>query len=174
MALAVCLMFDPRADAAVRRLWRRLEERGVASLGSHTHGRHVPHLSLVVLREWVLDDVRAAVAALPDGGPVELSFDGLGTFPRGRSWLVASVGAGLAARQERLAAALRAAGSDLHRNYLPGSWVPHCTVAPRVPLTALDVLAATVYEVLPLSALADRAALIDSATGERWPLPHVP
>lgn len=174
MALAVCLLFDARSDAAVRQLWRRLEERGIASLASHTHGRHVPHVSLAVLRRWDLDDIRAAVEAVPDGGPVRMRFDGMGTFPRGRSWLVAAVGAGLVARQERLAAALRAAGADLHQHYAPGSWVPHCTVAPRVPLDALGVLAATVYEVLPLPALADRAALIDSATGERWPLPHVP
>ncbi|TDD64154.1 2'-5' RNA ligase family protein [Jiangella aurantiaca] len=174
MALAVCLLFDPPAEAAVRRLWNRLEERGIASLGSHTHGRHVPHVSLAVLRRWDLDEVRATVEALPDGGPVQLRFDGMGTFPRGRSWLIAAVGARLAARQERIAAALQAAGADLHRSYTPGSWVPHCTVAPRVPLDALGVLAATVYEVLPLAALADRAALIDSGTGEQWPLPHVP
>ncbi|SDT71756.1 2'-5' RNA ligase family protein [Jiangella sp. DSM 45060] len=174
MALAVCLLLDARADAAVRRLWRRLDERGIASLGSHTHGRHVPHVSLAVLRRWDLDDVRATVEALPAGGPARLRFDGLGTFPRGRTWLVAAAGAELVARQERLAAALRDTGADLHRHYTPGSWVPHCTVAPRVPLDALQVVAATVYEVLPLPALADRAALIDSGTGERWPLPHLP
>ena len=36
------------------------------------------------------------------------------------------------------------------------------------------VLAAAVYEILPLAARVDRAALIDSGTGETWPLPHIP
>jgi hypothetical protein len=31
-----------------------------------------------------------------------------------------------------------------------------------------------VYDVLPLEAVAERAALVDSGTGERWPLPHCP
>ncbi len=37
MALAVCLLLDARADAAVRGLWRRLEAAGVPTLLSHTH-----------------------------------------------------------------------------------------------------------------------------------------
>ncbi|WP_116949369.1 2'-5' RNA ligase family protein [Jiangella endophytica] len=174
MALAVCLLLDPRADAAVRRLWRRLEDRGIASLTSHTHGRHVPHVSLAVLRRWDLDDVRATVEALPDAGPVRLHFDGLGTFRRGRCWLIPAVSAELVARQERVARALGDRGAELHHHYRPGSWIPHCSLAPRVHLSDLGTLAATVYDVLPLEALADRAELIDSGTGERWPLTHAP
>jgi hypothetical protein len=37
-------------------------------------------------------------------------------------------------------------------------------------LTKLPVLAAAVYDVLPLDARLDRVALIDSATGELWPI----
>jgi hypothetical protein len=51
MALAVCLLFDRRTDRILRGLWDRLEDLGVPTLKSHTHGRHVPHLSLAVLRE---------------------------------------------------------------------------------------------------------------------------
>jgi hypothetical protein len=52
VALAVCLLFDRRSERALRALWDRLEERGVPSLQSHTHGRHVPHVSYTVLRSW--------------------------------------------------------------------------------------------------------------------------
>jgi hypothetical protein len=38
-------------------------------------------------------------------------------------------------------------------------------------LVALPVLAAAVYDVLPLEATADRAALVDSGTGQLWPVP---
>src|SRR3954447_22855317 len=174
MALAVCLLFDRSSERAVRNLWDRLEDLGVPTLRSHTHGRHVPHLSFAVLRDWQLDDVRKAVDALPDGGPAQLYVDALGTFRRGRAWLVPAVTAAVLERQERTVAALMATGADLHRHYLPGVWVPHCTIAPRVPLVALPVLAATVYDVLPLRVIADRAALIDSGTGQIWPLSHVP
>ena len=174
MALAVCLLFDSRTENALRALWQRLEEAGVPTLLSHTHGRHLPHLSLVVLREWDIDDVRSAITGLPDAGVTTLHFDALGTFRRGRSWLVPAVTSDLARRQEQVVASVEATGADLHRHYRPGVWVPHCTVAPRVRLEALPALAAAVYDVLPLEATADRAALIDSSTGQRWHLRNIP
>jgi hypothetical protein len=174
MALAVCLLFDERTDRALRRLWDRLEDLGVPTLRSHTHGRHVPHLSYAVLRDWRIDDVREQVERLPSGATVSLHFDALGTFRRGRSWLVPAVTSDLALRQERVVSAVVAAGAELHRHYVPGVWMPHCTVAPRVPLAALPVLAATVYDVLPLAVRADRAALVDSGTAQVWPLANLP
>ena len=170
----VCLLFDGRTERAVRALWDRLESVGVPSLRSHTHGRHVPHLSYAVLRSWDPTRVGAALAGLGAGDPVELSFDGIGLFRRGRAWLLAGVTAELVARQERVAAAVTAAGADLHKHYVPGRWLPHCSLAPRAPLAQLPVLAAAVYDVLPLPARLDRAALIDSGTGQQWPLPTLP
>lgn len=91
MSLAVCLMFDGRAERAFRTLSDRLEDLGVPSLRSHTHGRHVPHLSSAVLRTWDLDAVRAALDGVPDGGPLDLYLDSFGTFRRGRAWLAPAV-----------------------------------------------------------------------------------
>jgi 2'-5' RNA ligase len=174
MALAVCLLFDERTNRSLRHLWDRLEDLGVPSLRSHTHGRHVPHLSYAVLREWRLDDVREKVEAIPSGAPYDLHFDALGTFRRGRSWLAPAVTSDLTRRQERVVSAVAATGADLHRHYLPGVWMPHCTIAPRVQLAVLPALAAAVYDVLPLRAYADRAALVDSGTAEVWPLTNLP
>jgi hypothetical protein len=174
MALAVCLLFDARTDRTLRRLWDRLEDLGIPSLRSHTHGGHVPHLSYTVLREWCLEEVRERVEALPSGPPLTLHFDALGTFRRGRSWLVPAVTSDIAARQERVVSAVAATGADMHRHYVPGVWVPHCSVAPRVPLTALPTLAAAVYDILPLQARADHAALVDSGTGHVYPLVNLP
>jgi hypothetical protein len=174
VALAVCLLFDRKSDRAIRALWDQLESLGVPSLRSHTHGRHVPHVSYAVLRSWDLARVTAALSGLDAGKPVDLRFDGIGLFRRGRAWLLAGAPAGLATRQERAAAAVTATGAELHQHYLPGAWLPHCSLAPRAPLAQLPVLAAAVYDVLPLRARLDRAALIDSATGELWPLETLP
>jgi hypothetical protein len=70
--------------------------------------------------------------------------------------------------------ALESTGADLHQHYRPGVWVPHCTLAPRTTLEHLSTIAQTVYDVLPLVTTADRAALIDTGTGERHPLDHLP
>jgi 2'-5' RNA ligase len=174
MALAVCLLLDRRSEQQVRGLWQRLEQAGVPSLASHTHGRHLPHLSLAVLRTYDADKVAAAVENLPSADVTALYFDALGLFRRGRCWLVPSVTAGLVRRQEAVVEAVRDTGADLHRHYEPGLWVPHFTIAPRVRLGSLPEVAALVYDVLPLQVLADRAALVDSSTGRVWPLQTIP
>ncbi|GLY65205.1 2'-5' RNA ligase [Amycolatopsis taiwanensis] len=174
MALAVCLLFDGRTDRALRLLWDRIEERGVPTLRSHTHGMHHPHLSLVVLLEWQLDKVRAAVEALPDNGPFEIYFDALGLFRRGRVSLIPAAPADLVARQQVVVRALRSTGAVVHKHYDIGRWLPHCALVPRAPLRELSTVAALAYDVLPLLARVRRLVLINSSTGERWPLSNLP
>jgi 2'-5' RNA ligase superfamily len=174
VALAVCLLFDRRSERAVRALWDRLEEQGVPSLRSHTHGRHVPHLSYAVLRSWDHSAVTDALGDLDRGSAVQLSFDGIGLFRRGRIWLVAGVSAEFVARQQRVVEAITATGADLHKHYRPGIWLPHCSLAPRATLAQLPVVVAAVMDVLPLTATLDRAALVNSSTGEICPLPTLP
>src|SRR2546423_11321263 len=117
MALAVCLLFDARTERALRLLWDRLEERGVPTLRSHTHGRHCPHLSLVVLLDWVLDEVKAAVEAVPDHGRLEVHFEALGLFARGRVSLVPAVPDDLVARQQAVVEAGPPTGATGPRRY---------------------------------------------------------
>jgi len=174
MALAVCLLFDARSDRLVRELWSRLEADGVRTLQSHTHGRHHPHLSYAVLRSWDLSRVESALAGLPDAGPFSMSFYGTLTFPRGRAALAPAVTADLARRQEQVVTEVVATGADLHRNYRPGSWVPHVSVATRAHGAQLPTVIKSIADALPLTVRVDRAALIDSSTGETWSLAHVP
>jgi hypothetical protein len=173
VALAVCLLFDRRSERAVRALWDRVEEQGVGSLRSHTHGRHVPHMSYAVLRRWDLAAVTDALGGLHSDA-VEVSFDGVGLFRRGRTWLLAGVSADLVTRQQRVVEAVIAAGADLHKHYRPGVWLPHCSLAPRATLAQLPAVVKSVMDVLPLQARLDRAALVNSATGEIIPLAELP
>lgn len=173
MALAVCLLLDPRADAAVRGLWRRLEAAGIPTLLSHTHGRHVPHLTYAALRSDDRDAAVATLSALPAADAIPLHFDALGTFRRSRCWLAPAVSASLIERQEAVVTALLTSGAELHRHYLPGAWLPHLTLAPRLHLQDLPTVAAEVYAVLPLSARAERVALVDTSNGAVHDLPHL-
>jgi len=93
MALAVCLLFDARGERLMRELWARLEEQGIPTLQTHTHGLHHPHLSYAVLLDWDLDDVMRTLTDLPDGGAFSLAFHGTVAFPRGRAAIVPSVSA---------------------------------------------------------------------------------
>ncbi|QNN52387.1 2'-5' RNA ligase family protein [Nocardioides mesophilus] len=173
MALSVCLLADSASDFALRALWRRLEDAGIGTLLSHTHGHHVPHLTFASLLDYDLAQVRTAVAGLPDAGPTTLPFDALGMFRRSRCWLAPAASSDLARRQEAVVRAIRTTPAELHRNYEPGSWTPHLTLAPRLHLEELPVVARLAFEVLPLLLTFDHAALIDTSTGVRHPLPHV-
>lgn len=174
MALAVCLLFDARSERLVRELWSRLERDGVRTLATHTHGHHHPHLSYAVLRSWDLSRVEAALAELSDGGPFALSIHGTLAFPRGRAALAPAISADLTRRQERVVAAVTETGAELHRNYRPGGWVPHVSVATRAQGTELATVVKAIADVLPFTLRVDRAALVDSSTGETWPLAHLP
>ncbi len=174
VALCVCLLFDGRTDRVLRSLWDRLEERGVPTLRSHTHGLHYPHISYVVLLQWDRAAVQAAVEALPHGGLFEITFEAVAAFRRGRVSLVPSGPADLVPRQQAVVAATRGTGALVHEHYEIGKWLPHCSLAPRARLEQLPGVAATAYDVLPLTALVTSAALIDSATGKLWPLTNVP
>jgi hypothetical protein len=127
-----------------------------------------------VLRTWEQAAVTAALSSLGDGDPVELSFDRIGPFRRGRAWVPAGVTSDFVARQEPVVSAALATGADLHKHYQHGMWVPHCSVAPRASLAQLPALTATVYDVLPLRARLDHAALVNTATGGIWPLATMP
>ncbi|GHH76230.1 2'-5' RNA ligase family protein [Promicromonospora soli] len=174
MALAVCLLFDGPTERVLRRLWQRLEADGVPTLATHTHGQHVPHLSLAVLRSWDLDKVRAAVEALPDAGPTTVRFDAIAAFRRGRMNLVPAVTSTLVARQEQVVEALGATEDELHKHYVPGVWTPHVTVATRVRLEKTPLVLEAAYEILPLTGTMTRAALVDAGTGTVHLLANVP
>jgi hypothetical protein len=173
MALAVCLLFDARADAAIRQLWDRLERLGIPSLATHTHGHHAPHLTYASLRSYDVVAVRDALADLPAQEPMTVHLDAFGMFRRSRCWLAPATSPQLVERQSATIDAVAATRADLHKHYVPGRWIPHVTLAPRLHLTDLATVASAVNDVLPITAVAERAVLIDTSTGERYPLRHL-
>lgn len=166
MSLSLCLLLDEAADQAVRRLWRQLEDDGLPSLLSHTHGRHVPHVTLAALNGASWHEVRDVLTALPEAGPHQVTFQALGAFTRSRCSMVPAVSADFLRRHQTVVEALQQAGMPVHRHYLPGTWLPHLTVATRAPLTSLPLIARRVYEVLPLVATLERTAVVDTTTGD--------
>jgi 2'-5' RNA ligase len=173
VALSVCLLLDGRADRTLRSLWQRLEVAGVRTLQSHTHGHHLPHLTLASLLDYDLASVRAALGNRPVAQPEPVVLDALGMFRRSRCWIGLAPSAAILERQQAAVEAVRAVGARVHRSYEPGVWVPHVTLAPRLRLEQLPVVARHVFEVLPVEATIERAALVDTTTGTLHPLPHL-
>ena len=82
-------------------------------------------------------------------------------------WLAPAVSTELVARQSAVVGALAAIDARLHKHYEPGRWIPHVTLAPRLHLGDLAVVAQSVYDVLPITAVADRAMVIDTSNGDQ-------
>lgn len=173
VALSVCLLLDDRADKTVRSLWQRLEDAGVGSLLTHTHGRHRPHLTLASLLnadDTTLPALLTRLRPCRDGSPVTVRFDALGIFRRSRCWLVPEANRQLLDRQEQAVRACDGTNALLHRNYAEGAWTPHLTLAPRLHLERLPVVAGLAFDILPVDATLGPLVVVDTTTGDVYPV----
>lgn len=166
---ALVARLDEAADQRIRALWQALATAGVA----HPARRFAPHLTLaagaaipVKARAAVRDEL--ALLAMPS---VWLST--LAVFPTAENVLVlaAVVDAELLAVHSAVHDAL--AGKVRHASalYLPGSWVPHCTLAERVGSAQLATAITTLHPVSPVRARLGPVAVLDTSTGTVEPLP---
>jgi 2'-5' RNA ligase len=143
----VCAAFDAATDKAVLDAREAVRAAGVALPDAPPHR---PHFSLAAARverdelPRVLD-VAAAVAALHE--PIAIRLTEVGRFGRaGVVWVGPAASPPLQLLQHDADAALQSAGwprafgdrSD------PKTWVPHCTLATRVPKPFLRRVQATV------------------------------
>jgi 2'-5' RNA ligase len=168
MAHALELFFDAEADAAVRTLWRRLDGAGVPSLAGHTHRRHRPHVSLAVagaIPARTRDALRADLALLR---PPSLWLYTLGTFPTEQNglFLGAVVDTELLAVHSAAHDVLAGAARQPSAYYLPGAWVPHCTLAQDLTAAQLAAGLAALHPVTPVRAGIRAIGITDTRTGE--------
>jgi 2'-5' RNA ligase len=171
---AVEIEFDEAGAAAVRRLWAAIEDAGVGSLATATHRRHIPHLTLKVCDDI---DVPAAVAALGQSTAttpapvVTLGFVAVFAGPPDHDAAVVVAGAVVTDELLGLHAMVRKAlstvSSPTWEHYLPGRWVPHCTLAMPVPYEHVGVASgAAVAAGIPIVVRSAGLAIADVTTGD--------
>lgn len=167
MAQGLVFLFDEAADAAVRELWARLEKAGVPSLATHTHRKHRPHVTF------------ALGGAIPAAARDALRTD-LRQLSIPRLWLATLAAFStidnvlmLAAVVDTELLAVHSAVHDLLAGrvkapsayYLPGSWVPHCTLAQGIEPAQTAAGFAAVHPVAPIHATVIEIGVIDTHTG---------
>ena len=175
MALAVELFFDAGADAAVRAMWRDLAAAGLPSLAVYGHGQHRPHVSLAVFESLSpegLDALRPVLAQAITGARLVLTLNSLGTFPgdEGVLFLGVAVSTGLLALHARAHAALAGQQAGLWPHYLPGYWLPHCTLAQGLDAEGTATAFRLLHGFRPIEPTVTSAGLTDAATGAVTPL----
>lgn len=172
MVQALEFFFDDTADRAVRALWDRLDRAGVPSMGGRSHGGHRPHVSFAsaasippATRNALRTDLRRL--SIP-----RLWLSTLGVFATTENVLVLSavVDTELLAVHSAVHDVL--AGRVRHPSayYLPGSWVPHCTLAQGIDDDQVVAGIAALHPVESIRASIAGVAVVDVHTGEADPL----
>lgn len=134
MPVAIELFLDEPSANVVRQIWRQIAEAGISS---HLYESGVrPHLTLAVgdrvdspsvetmLREWGSSNHSR-----------QMTFNGLGLTPSERAnvFLTPIVTEDLLELHWDLHDKLEGLVVSPSTRYLPGHWVPHCTIVERVP-----------------------------------------
>lgn len=141
---SVEVVLDERADAAVREQWHDLTAAGVPSQGRHANESNRPHVTLAVA-DTISSSAHDRLARLAATLPVPLVLGGLVLFGRRRFVLARLVVPSLPLLEFQ-AAVVAALDDpiDPHRNFGPGRWTAHVTLARRLTSqqvgTALDAL----------------------------------
>jgi 2'-5' RNA ligase len=165
VAYSVELRFDQDLAERVRALWEKLGVIGAGSFGAG--GKPVPHISLAVYDHEDEIDLAAAGGLIERlaarHAPIEIAFASFGVFPTEENVLflapvVTPALLDLHATYHDMAAALPATCRTF---YLPGRWVPHCTLSMLGPMSAvLDGLRHLAADWAPLGGTIRSAALI--------------
>ena len=168
MAHALECYFDDEADAAVRALWQRLEQAGVPSLATRTHRDHRPHVSFAIAGAIPPAARRSLAADLALLAMPRLWLYTLGTFPTNQNGLLLCpvTDAELLAVHVAVHDALAGRVRDPWAYYLPGAWVPHCTLAEDVTPAQLAAGFAALHPIEPIRVRITEIGVKDTRTGE--------
>jgi 2'-5' RNA ligase len=164
---ALELYLDPDASRRVRTLWAALEADGVPTVATLMDGLHRPHVSLAVADQLEPQAVAEALDGLSAVPPVRLAFHFAGQFLGRVLWLGPAPSASLLTHQSTVYERLSAAGVEVSDHYRPQRWVPHTTLAMRVPNALMGNAIRRCLEVVPIEATLVRAAIADHSVGLR-------
>ena len=165
---ALVAFFDDPANGQIRALWQELQACGVPS-GSRGFAPHITFGAGASIPARARAAVRAELELLALPG-VWLST--LATFPNTVNVLVlaAVVDTELLAVHSAVHDALAGKVRQPAVRHLPGSWVPHCTLAERLTPAQLATGFARLHPVAPIRATLGPIAVLDTTTGTVEPL----
>jgi 2'-5' RNA ligase len=137
------MYFDAEADGRVRALWGTLATAGAGSCVENVGS--APHVSLAVFDELERSRAVSALSRFVEScEPLTVSFRGVEMFdqPDRVIYLALAADEELFAVHAELHAFLRSMRLSSSPLYLPGRWIPHCTLAQHVPAHVFDAAVA--------------------------------
>lgn len=147
MDYAIVVYFDQKADKHISQLMRNICSEGINTYMLDVGIR--PHITLAGFKESDVEKLLTFLKEYAKGTSVfDVKFLSLGIFPSDMSviFLAPLVEGELIRLHKDFNSKLEKVATDFEPYYLPGEWVPHCTLAARMPkeelLKALEVTAA--------------------------------
>lgn len=170
MSVAIPLYFDLATEAAVVAIWKELAESGVAPYMYNSGIR--PHITLSIYRDLPREScfpILSRLAAEQAPLPVTFSHLGIFTHPDPVVFLAPTITPALSALHQRVDGLLDSAGDLPAPYYLPGNWVPHCTLAVEMPPENIPAAVAIIQKyALPLTGTLTHVCMLEFP-----PLQHV-
>lgn len=159
---------DDSADQQIRALWQALRAAGVPPAGRQ-FAPYVAFAAGASIPASARAAVRAELALLTLPG---LWLGTLATFPNTENVLVlaAVVDTELLAVHSAVHDGLAGKVRQPSVRHLPGSWIPHCTLAERITPAQLTTGFAVLHPVTPIRATLGPVAVLDTVSGAVEPL----
>lgn len=156
MTFSIGMYFDKATEQEIRRIWQAVAAGGKANYLYHSGDR--PHITLAIMETLDLQQASHILREIASEWQVmEVSFQSIGIFPSTTAVFLAPVPTpGLLRLQKDLRIALEGFTQFQDSPYfLPGKWVPHCSIAIEFPAASLPgVVHQVLDEVhLPLNGL---------------------
>jgi 2'-5' RNA ligase len=144
MAFGILLYFDPVTQQRITAIQDLLTQRGVPPIPAHLRTR--PHISLGLFEGPFPGRLTGQIRRFAqDTAGIGVGFGSIGMFPtqEGVVFLTPIVTNQLLHLHKRLYQEVALSGYETEQSYLPGKWVPHCTLAIRLSAeeihTAIDI-----------------------------------
>ena len=147
LRFAIVVELDDVASAAVRQITQRVAT--VARESAISVATIAPHVTLATCRNLDVERFRPLLAELAARTPVfATTLASLGVFPteEGVIFLAPTIAQELVELQLGILTRLQHLGAEVEPYWLPGQWVPHCTVATGVSRELMSTAMGHTYE----------------------------
>lgn len=155
-------LFDESTETAVKGIWKALKDHSISSYAYEVEDRK-PHITLASYREL---DIAQFIGKMDEfyvnQRKVDISFNAIGSFLQsGTLFLSPTITSELMelhTNHHRYFSEF----NDPESMYLPNSWIPHCTLANRLPAEKLqEAFVFSAKEVSSISGSINEVALIE-------------
>lgn len=163
MPFAIEMFFDKNSEEKIRGIWRSLKESGICSYMNDSGS--IPHITLSVFNKIdVADTDKRLTSFTESASKFSLLLLSIGAFPteEGVLFLAPVVTEELLRFHKSFHNAFDDLKEDRWPYYMPGSWVPHCTLSIDIGRERVhEALDTVIKKYRPLIIEVDRIGLVE-------------